>query len=72
MQLPHRLNSDGSFDSICPHCFVTIGTAASEDDLERLEGEHVCDPVRLEHFERLKQPPHSEKPPEVESIKKLG
>ena len=39
---PHRQNKDGSTDSICPKCFVTIvteGDAASSDGQEE---RHVC------------------------------
>ena len=39
---PHRLRSDGTFDSICTACFKTI--AASKDESELLEAErtHIC------------------------------
>jgi hypothetical protein len=39
---PHRLNSDGSIDSICPKCFKTVGTADLEAKLHLLESTHVC------------------------------
>lgn len=41
-RFPHRENDDGSFDSICPVCFRTIGRAQSEADLAQAEREHVC------------------------------
>jgi len=41
---PHRMNPDGTVDSICPNCFMTIATAANESDLGRLEAFHRCDP----------------------------
>jgi hypothetical protein len=47
----HRVNEDGTLDSICPHCFLTIGTSTWEADLEKMESMHVCDPDRLRHFE---------------------
>jgi hypothetical protein len=41
---PHKLNADGSFDSICPMCFRTVATAAQETELAALERKHQCDP----------------------------
>ena len=51
-EFPHRSNKDGTIDSICPHCYVTIGRATWEADLDRMESEHVCNPQRLLHFQR--------------------
>lgn len=39
---PHRLNKDGSCDSICAVCFATVGSARNEAELARLEDDHVC------------------------------
>lgn len=39
---PHRLNKDGSYDSICRHCFMTVASHVSEPELEPLEYEHRC------------------------------
>jgi hypothetical protein len=39
---PHRLNEDGSHDSICPNCFQTIASAQSENELKALEKKPVC------------------------------
>jgi hypothetical protein len=50
LKYPHRTNPDGTIDSICPCCYVTIGTSVWETDLERLEVLHVCDPEQLEYF----------------------
>ena len=47
-----RLKIDG-LDSICPHCFVTIGSAPTEDELEHIEREHVCNPALLERVNRM-------------------
>jgi hypothetical protein len=30
---PHRRNNDGSFDSICLNCFVTLANARTEPEL---------------------------------------
>ena len=39
---PHRRNRDGSFDSICLKCLLTIANARNEADLEKHEKYHVC------------------------------
>jgi hypothetical protein len=41
----HRLNKDGSVDSICTRCFVTVGSVQrtnGEPELERAEAQHDC------------------------------
>jgi hypothetical protein len=43
----HRHNEGGTFDSICPHCYLTIASANKEQGLYVLERLHECDPVRL-------------------------
>ena len=48
----HRLNDDGTIDSICSDCFVTVATAVSESVLERSvleheERKHDCAPMPL-------------------------
>lgn len=43
----HRLNPNGSFESICPVCFETVGRRENEEDLLRAEHAHVCDPDSL-------------------------
>lgn len=48
---PHRVHEGGLIDSICPHCFVTIGSSNCERDLEKMESEHVCDPALLSYYE---------------------
>jgi hypothetical protein len=50
-QFPHRSNKDGSIDSICPHCFATIGTATWEAELEVMEAAHVCESAQLQLLE---------------------
>ena len=49
----HRTNPDGTVDSICKTCFVTVGTAEWADTLQALEKSHVCDPWRLHVIEML-------------------
>jgi hypothetical protein len=38
----HRNNPDGSWDSICLKCYLTVETAMQEDDLEETERRHDC------------------------------
>lgn len=51
----HRINEDGSIDSICRDCFVTIATARSRADLEFEERRHACEPMLLERYTRYKK-----------------
>jgi len=44
---PHRSNSDGTFDSICTICFMTIATTEFEADLAASERKHVCLDIHL-------------------------
>jgi hypothetical protein len=44
---PHRTNEDGSYDSICRICHLTVGSASIERELARSEREHACDPNRI-------------------------
>lgn len=39
---PHRRNPDGSFDSICPDCFLNVASGVDESDLKAAEAAHVC------------------------------
>jgi hypothetical protein len=39
---PHRLNPDGSYDSICNRCFATVANAPSLDELHARDKEHIC------------------------------
>ena len=48
----HRHNPDGTYDSICNKCFMTVGTKRKEVDLLEVEQSHVCDEEdrnRIEH-----------------------
>jgi hypothetical protein len=38
----HRENSDGTFDSICLHCYLTVGTATAIQALVQSEKSHIC------------------------------
>jgi hypothetical protein len=39
-QYAHRVNKDGSHDSICLTCFATVTSATSEDALIKGENDH--------------------------------
>lgn len=43
----HRFNREGTHDSICSTCFMTVATTPEEFELAGHEGVHTCDPVRL-------------------------
>jgi hypothetical protein len=42
VNFPHRRNEDGTFDSICARCFITVATENKETDLSNWERTHVC------------------------------
>jgi hypothetical protein len=52
---PHRMNTDGTIDSICPRCYVTIASSTWEAELEVMEADHVCEPGRLSYYEEQRQ-----------------
>ena len=54
-RFPHRVNRDETVDSICPFCFVTIGTASVEADLAQMEAAHVCEPARRRHYGEISE-----------------
>jgi len=51
-RFPHRLNRDGSFDSICAVCLVTVASVREEVELVRHEQDHACDPNRVSQLSR--------------------
>lgn len=60
----HRVNRDGTIDSICKTCYMTVGTAEETLPLVKLEAAHVCDPWRLEVIAAIAsgQSPFSRRP----------
>jgi len=44
---PHRRNRDGSVDSICLKCLLTIASSRTEADLAKHDKYHVCNPSAL-------------------------
>jgi len=43
----HRHNENGSMDSICLHCYLTVASDPDEQQLFFQERDHYCDPLRL-------------------------
>jgi hypothetical protein len=52
LQFVHRLNEDGTIDSICRNCFVTVATERSHSVIEREERRHICHPLLLERYKK--------------------
>jgi hypothetical protein len=42
LDFAHRHNDDHTWDSICMSCFLTVATAANEEDLATSENDHDC------------------------------
>lgn len=42
----HRQNDNGTHDSICLMCYLTVATACEESHLAPHENMHVCDSLR--------------------------
>jgi len=55
-QFPHRHNADGSYDSICPTCLMTVASVRTEAELASCEHAHVCSPERLYLLSRYSVP----------------
>jgi hypothetical protein len=56
----YRHNEDGSHDSICMGCLVTVASVMSEGLLARHEAAHVCNPIRLYQLSQRVIPPSVE------------
>lgn len=48
----HRSNRNGTTDTICRQCFVTVATAIWEADLDRAERTHTCAPGMLHSIKK--------------------
>ena len=55
LQYLHRVNDDGTIDSICRECFTTVATSTSEVALKSKEQKHRCDPSLLERYKKVRQ-----------------
>lgn len=61
----HRANSDGTSDSICRHCFVTVCTSTWETDLADAERRHICDPVVVARWKKGSEREAAENPAQI-------
>jgi hypothetical protein len=68
LKFAHRFNPDGTVDSICPRCFVTVDSAARELDLVVNEEQHICDPFLVARYEFFGKMLRSETPQRVSSM----
>lgn len=50
-----RTNTNGTMDSICCECFVTVATARTEKELDGPEQSHICDPMVLKRWKEMGQ-----------------
>ena len=48
-EFAHRQNADGTFDSICLSCYLTVSSALSESELVHGEANHSCTKVVGSH-----------------------
>lgn len=56
MNFSHRHNPDGTFDSICRECFITVATTQYESELASKERSHVCNPGLVELYNKSRFP----------------
>ena len=59
-----RANRNGTTDSICCKCFITVATARRESELDGPERTHVCDPTLLRYWKEMADGERSEDGPE--------
>jgi hypothetical protein len=44
---PRRRHADGTYDSICPRCFVTVARQMTGAELDSEEQHHICSGMDL-------------------------
>jgi hypothetical protein len=52
----HRINADGTIDSFCRKCFITVASSHWEAELERAEHKHECDKLQLAYVQSVLSP----------------
>jgi hypothetical protein len=57
---PQRKNGDGSYDSICPHCFLTVAKGRTRRELDLQERAHACSPIDLAMIHAAKDELHAD------------
>ena len=60
LEFRHRMNGNGSMDSICSRCYDTVATSMWEAELESAEEAHKCRRTGLRMFEMTHKPPFRE------------
>jgi hypothetical protein len=55
----HRSNADGTTDSFCRKCLITVASSPWEAELERAERKHQCDPIQLEYVQGILDRPQA-------------
>jgi hypothetical protein len=58
LQFHHRKNRHGTYDSICPVCFITIASNRDVSKLAALERDHICDEAGLSSDDTWATAPH--------------
>jgi hypothetical protein len=53
LNFARRANKDGTVDSICLHCFMTVATEQWEANLDKAERDHVCNGAERGVFEEI-------------------
>jgi hypothetical protein len=52
---PLRQNTDGTYDSICPQCFLTVATRKTRGEVVELETLHRCGEAALAEIRTAKR-----------------
>jgi hypothetical protein len=39
---PRRGDGNGTFELVCPHCFLTVASGVKEPEIAELERSHLC------------------------------
>ena len=52
-QFAHRPTVNGTFDSICRECFMTVAANKTEDELEVAEDRHRCNQSLVDRFHAI-------------------
>jgi hypothetical protein len=70
MPFPHRVNCDGTIDSICDCCFATVATSTVEANLASPEAAHICEQARVEHFRQMDS--NAKRPPQNDPLNRIA
>jgi hypothetical protein len=63
-EFAHRVNLDGTIDSICLYCFRTVATSHDESTLLLHQARHVCDALaQIASADDQPQTTKAEQPP---------